>query len=379
MLNKKITILELLTLFIAVLYAGISSKVFLGFRVVDFLLIFSVFYLFKNKINYPILILLFLWFLVLLLSTSTTISNHNKFILSDLRFFIIVLFGIYSGYRIGKSSNFNLEAFYYKLMIITVLIYLVIPYIPSLRFYYIPQSFQKEEHKNTVFGPSLILLNYLYIYLVFVNRKRPFYFYFMYLLFAFVIFFLRNSRMELVEMLFLVVWSFFYGIYDKIKLKHIIFASVGFIISSILIMMYHSERIYGILHPSKDSSFVYRIISNSLFLKKFNHSGLTTQLFGFGPGATMNLHLNDWLGTVSFFILDNGPLTILMKLGWFGLLIYLLILYYPVRKFNLHTKLILLFPIIISMALFGHILYNVLYVFSLYFISFRLQKQKNIQ
>ncbi len=379
MLNKKITILELLTLFITVLYAGISSKVFLGFRVVDFLLIASFIYLFRYKINFPIMLLLFSWFLVLFLSFTTSISYHNKFILSDLRFFIIILFGVYSGYRIGEESNFNLESFYYKLMIITVLIYIIIPYIPSLRFYYIPQSFQKDEHKNTVFGPSLILLNYLYIYLVLVNRKRPFYFYFLYLLFAFVIFFFLNSRMQLVVMLFLVAWSFLYGIYDKIKLKHIIYALVAFIISSVLITMYNSERIYGILHPSKDSSFVYRLISNSLFLKKFNHSGLTTQLFGFGPGATMNLHLNDWLGTIPFFILDNGPLTILMKLGWFGLLIYLLILYYPVRKLNLHTKFILLFPIIISMALTGHILYNVLYVFSLYFISFRLQKQKNIQ
>jgi hypothetical protein len=184
--------------------------------------------------------------------------------------------------------------------------------------------------------------------------------------------------MELVVMLFLVVWSFFYKIYDKIKLKHIIIGSIGFFISSFFIALYNSERIYGIIHPSKDSSFIYRIISNSLFLQKFSNANILIKLFGYGPGSTVNLHLNDWLGTIPFFILDNGPLTILMKLGFVGLVLFLLIIFYPLRGFRLHTKIILIFPILVSMALFGHILYSVLYVFSLYFISFRLKKKNNI-
>ncbi len=367
----KINKYKLFILAISILYAGISSSIFLGFRAIDLILIAYVFLFVRIKINIPLFLILISWIIVVLVSSS--LNYTNKFLLSDLRFLLIIVFGILSGYSIGKRLQVDLENLYYSLIIITIIIYLIILIIPAIRTFYIPESFQKDEHENTIFGPSFILINYLYIYLIFKNRRRTIKFFLIYFFTILFLYFFRQSRLELVTMLFLLFWSYLYSIYENIKLKHILITLITFIFGGLFFYINFNERLQGILHPKQDSSYIYRLISNELFIKKIIKSDIATQLFGLGPGSTIDLHLNDWLGTITFFVMDNGLLTILMKTGLLGLVVFILILLYPLKGLSLHKKIILLTPIVLSMLLFGHIIYNVLFIFSLYFTAIKLK------
>jgi hypothetical protein len=372
--NSLKNINELIILLTSVLYAGISSNVFLGFRVVDFLII--IFFTLKIRVRTDKNIFTFftLWIISIIISTILGVFYKAPFILSDFRFFLTFALAGYVGYSVGISSSFNIEKLFYKLMFITLLVYCIIPFIDFIRFYYIPESFQKEEHSKTIFGPSTIIINYLFIYLVLINRIRPLKFYITYVAFALVIYYFRISRTDLAIMLLLLFWSVAYRFGDKIKVKHIALGTIFGVGLSLFFIFNNNERIKGMFNPSEDTSFVYRILSNGAFMDQYEEANVLIKTFGFGIGSVINTHFNDWFGDIRLTILDNLPLTIMMKTGMFGLIVFLFILFYPLKGMKFKVSIILLFPILLSAALFSHVIYNLLYIFGFYFICFKLKK-----
>ena len=371
--NLKINFNEFIILLLSLTYAGISSNIFFGVRLVDCLLMLFLIAKPNKKIDWGIISILTLWFISILASTTIGIIKNNPFISSDFRFFLVFALAGYLGYSIGKNSSINADRLFYRLMALTVIIYCLIPFLDFLRFFYIPESFQKDEHVNTVFGPSTILINYLFIYLVLIEKKRRLSFYISYLIFGLIIYNFRISRTDLALIIIFLIWSLLYRYGDRIKLKHIVIVFVSCIVGVISFYIIDNERIQGILNPGKDSSFIYRILSNNAFMEQFWDSSIVINTFGYGMGSTITLHVSEWIGLITFTILDNGPLTVLMKSGLFGLLIFIVIILYPLKGFNIKRKLILIFPILLSMALFSHIIYNLLYIFSFYFVCYQLK------
>lgn len=357
-------------------YAGISSGIFFGFRVVDILIVLGLIYKSRTKIGLLTWILMGLWFGSIAISTLVGIQEGALYLVSDLRFFVVFGLGVLLAITLAKNRRLNIEYIYYALIIGTLIIYHIIPYLPFIRFYYIPESFQSEEHINTIFGPSTVLISYLFIYLVFNDRNRHFIFYFSYLLAALLIFRLRISRQDLIIMLILFAWSIGYRLIYRIKLTYLLIILVGSLASLVFIFQSDNERIKGILNPTADTSFNYRVISNADFLEKFRRESTINKAFGFGMGSTFIFHYNEYLGRRELNILDNTPLTILLKSGYIGLLIYILIVLYPMIYLNWHQRLLLLFPIVLSMFLFNHALYNVMYIFGIYFVAFRLKDHR---
>jgi hypothetical protein len=367
---------ELILLVLSVAYAGISSNLLFGFRVVDILILVAFFLKLKQKIDPNIFIIFSLWLLSVTISTILGIIYKNEFIASDLRFFSIFIFAAYIGYSIGMSNSFNVEKLFYRLIVLTLIIYCIIPFFDFLRFFYIPESFQKDEHLNTIFGPSTIIINYLYLYLVLINKNRPIFFYLLYISFAIIIYNFRISRMDLALMLLFFSWSLIFRFGDKIKVKHIL-GVIGFlVVGTIIFYINDSERIQGLFNPSKDSSFVYRILSNNEFIKQYSNSSILVKTFGFGIGSTIDTYFNDWFGHIKFTLLDNGPLTVMMKTGALGLMTFIIILYYPLKGLSFWRKIIVVFPILLSLALFSHVIYNLLYILGFYFMCFKLRNLK---
>lgn len=376
--NKKVIVNlnELVLLVLSLTYAGISSNVFLGFRLVDLIILLVFILKLKRKIYPNIFVIFSLWLLSVAFSTVFGIIYNNPFVTSDLRFFTIYIFAAYIGYSIGTSADFDVKRLFYKLIFFTLFIYTLIPFFDFLRFFYIPESFQKDEHLNTIFGPSTIIINFLYIYLVLINKNRPIYFYLTYLIFAIIIYNFRISRTDLALMLLFFSWSIIYRFGERIKLKHILAALAILIAGSIGFYINDSERIHGLFNPSQDSSFVYRILTNNEFLNQFSNSSVLIKTFGFGMGATIDTYFNDWFGKITLTILDNGPLTVMMKTGYLGLLAFILSLYYPLKNLSFWRKIIVFFPLLLSLTLFSHVLYNLLYILGFYVICFKLKNQR---
>lgn len=380
MFDKKISsqsILDfVLICLLSLTYAGISSGVFFGFRVVDILIVLGLVYKSRTKIGLPTWVLLGLWFVSIVLSSFMGIIEGAPYLVSDLRFFVVFALGVLLAITLAKNKRLKIEYIYYALIIGTLIIYHIIPHISFIRFYYIPESFQSEEHLNTIFGPSTVLISYLFIYLVFKDRNRHFLFYLSYLLAAILIFRLRISRQDLIIMLLLFAWSIGYRLIYRIRLTYLLVIAAGSVASLIFIVQSDNERIKGITNPTKDTSYNYRAISNADFLEKYKREPAVTKAIGFGMGSTFIFHYNEYLGRRELNILDNTPLTILLKSGYLGLFVYILIVLYPMIYLNWHQRVLLLFPIVLSMFLFNHALYNVLYIFGVYFVAFRLKEQR---
>lgn len=376
-INLKYPVDMIIVILLSLTYAGISSNILLGFRVVDILLIAFVFYKIGSGFKLSFLLLMLLWISSIAISTYFGVKSEAPYILSDIRFYTILAFAAFLGYVLGSKSTLQMEKLYYTLLAFTMLFFVIIYFLPFLRTFYVPGSYLKEEHVNTIYGPSLVIINYLYVYLVIQNKKRPVYFFLIYLVFALFIYSLRISRQDLVIMVLFFLWSIFYSVKDKLKLKHIVLGAV--ILSGFAVFLYfnQNERIQGILNPKEDSSFVYRIMSNEAFLEKFDHAPIEKKVFGMGMGTSISFFFNEWFGKRYFVLLDNTPLTLIMKVGFWGLLVFLAMIFYPLRGLSWHKKLVLLFPIILSMFLFSHVIYNLLYVFGLYFISYQLKQLKN--
>lgn len=377
--NKRVVISlnELILLILSITYAGISSNIFFGFRVVDFFILAFFLIKLRKKIDPWLFISFGMWIVSILCSTVVGIIHKAPFIASDLRFFSVFLLAAYVGYSIGKKSQVNFERLFYALMGLTLIVYCAIPFFDFLRFYYVPESFQKDEHLNTVFGPSTILINYVFVYLVLVNKNRKFWFYASYLLFAVIIYSFRTSRTDLALMGLFFAWSLIYRLGDRIKAKHVILSSILLIAVGIGFYFNDNERIEGLINPRQDTSFVYRILSNKEFLRQFSEAPFVQNIFGFGIGSTIDTYFSDWFGKITLTILDNGPLTVMMKTGLFGLLCYILVFVYPLQGFSVKRKVIIIFPVILSMALFSHTIYNLLYVLGFYLISFGLKSTQN--
>lgn len=380
MLNNKITLKYsldmIMVLLLSLAYAGISSNLVLGFRVVDILLIAFVFYKIGSGFRPSFLLLMLLWITSIAISTYFGIISEAPFILSDVRFYSILVFAAFLGYSLGRKSTIQMEKLYYTLLVLIVLSFVLIYLLPFLRTYYVPGSFLKDEHANTIYGPSVVIINYLYVYLVIQNKKRPAYFFLTYLIFALFIYSLRISRQDLVIMALFFLWSIFYSVKDKLKLKHLVIGVV--ILSGFAVFLYfnQNERIQGILNPKEDTSFVYRIMSNEAFLEKFDQAPIEKKVFGLGMGTSISFFFNEWFGKLHFVLLDNTPLTLLMKVGSFGLIVFFGIIFYPVRGLSTHKKIVLLFPILFSMLLFSHVIYNLLYIFGLYFVALKLKRNQ---
>lgn len=383
MLDRKINtqaLIDILLIFLLSLtYAGISSGIFFGIRVVDILILIGVVYKFRSKIGLPVWIMVGLWLISLIISTIIGKVDEAPYLISDLRFFLVFVLGVLLAISLGKNIKVNLEIVFYALIASTLVIYLFIPFVPQMRFYYIPESYQSEEHLNTIFGPSVVLINYLFIYLVFQNRNRKFYFYLTYIFATILIYTLRISRQDLVIMFLLLMWSLGYRFIFNIKLSYLLLIGITCLGSFVFIIQTENERVKGILNPAKDTSFNYRVISNADFLKQFNNAPIVNKAFGFGMGSTFIFHYNEFLGRRELNILDNTPLTIMLKTGYVGLIIFIFILFYPMKYLNWHQRIVLFFPIVLSMFLFNHAMYNVLYIFGVYFISFRLKEEKKIK
>lgn len=376
-LSLKVSVDSLIIILLSISYAGISSNVFLGFRVVDILLMAFFIYKLGSKFKLSFFIVLLFWFSSVLISTYIGIKDETKYLLSDLRFFSVLGIAAFIGYSLGSESKINFEKVYYRLLIFTAAIYILIYFLPFIRQFYVPASFLVEEHQNTIYGPSVVIINFLYVYLVLKDKNRTLLFYASYLLFAVFIYSLRISRQDLVIMLVFFAWSLIYSVHTKIKLKHIVGAAILGI--SFLFFLYYNqnERIQGIFNPTQDTSFVYRILSNDAFLEKFHYAPIENKIFGMGMGSSLPFFFNEWFGIRWFVLLDNTPLTLLMKVGFYGLLAFLLLVYYPIKGLSIHKKLILLFPILFSMFLFSHAIYNLLYVFGLYLVSIKLSREKS--
>lgn len=379
MFDKKLstqTILDsLLICLLSLTYAGISSGVFYGIRVVDILIVLGLIYKSKTKISAYLWILTGLWFVSVVLSTLVGLIDKTPYLASDLRFFIIFGLGTLLAFTLAKNTRVKVEYIYYTLIIGTLLIYLIIPTAPFIKFFYIPESFQKEEHLNTIFGPSTILISFLFIYLVFKDRNRKLLFYLSYLVTALAVFNLRISRQDLVIMLLLLSWSLIYRLIYRVKITYLMIVGGLMLVGLWFIVNTKDDRVLGIINPTEDTSFNYRVISNTDFMIMFNEKPLINKTFGLGMGSTFIFHHNEYLGKRELNILDNTPLTIMMKSGYIGLLFYLLILLYPMIYVNWHQRIVLLFPIVLSMFLFNHAMYNVLYIFGLYYVAFRLKEE----
>src|SRR5699024_4788316 len=372
MLNKKIPKYihsdAILLFLLSLTYAGLSSGVFFGIRVVDILLLAGILFKSKVKVDLTIWTLLILWFVSVGISTYVGFADHTPYLLSDLRFFISFGLGVFLGASMGKQTTVNLEHVFYALLVGSLLIYVIIPYLPTLRFYYIPKIFQSQEHENTIFGPSMVLINFLYAYLIFKNRDRPVWFYLVFIVFTLLIFAMRISRLNLVIMLGLVAWSIGYRLIYRIKLTHLLLGITACLAGLIYITQTQNERIKGIFNPSEDTSYNYRVLTNSAFLNQLAHADGTHKAFGFGMGAVFVFHYNEYLGMRVLNILDNTPITILLKSGYVGLALYVLILLYPLIYISWHKRLVLIFPFVLTMFLFFHALFIVLYIFGMFFI-----------
>ncbi len=375
-INLKYPIDMIIVILLSLTYAGISSNIILGFRIVDILLIAFVFYKIGSGFKPSFLLLMLLWISSIAISTYFGIKSEAPFILSDVRFYTILAFAAFLGYALGRKSTVQMEKLYYSLVILTVLFFVVIYLLPFLRTYYVPGSFLKDEHANTIYGPSVVIINYLYVYLVIQNRKRPAYFFLTYLIFALFIYSLRISRQDLVIMVLFFLWSIFYSVKDKLKLKHLVIGVVILLGFAVFLYFNQNERIQGILNPKEDTSFVYRIMSNEAFLEKFDQAPIEKKVFGLGMGTSISFFFNEWFGKRHFVLLDNTPLTLIMKVGFWGLLVFLAMIFYPLRGLSWHKKLVLLFPILFSMFLFSHLIYNLLYIFGLYFVSYQIKQLK---
>ena len=375
-LSLKVSVDSIMIILLSITYAGISSNVLFGFRVVDILLLTFFIYKIGSKFKISFLIVLLFWLSTVLISTYIGIKEETKYLLSDIRFFSVLGIAAFLGYSLGNETKIDFEKVYYRLLIITAALYILIFLFPFLREYYVPASFLAEEHANTIYGPSVVVINFLYVYLVLIKKNRTLLFYSTYLLFAVFIYSLRISRQDLVIMLLFFAWSLLYSIHTKIKLKHILGA--GILGATFLIFLYfnQNERIQGIFNPTQDTSFVYRILSNDAFLVKFNNAPLENKLFGLGMGSSLPFFFNEWFGVRWFVLLDNTPLTLLMKVGIYGLITYLFLLFYPIRSLSFHKKIVLLFPVLFSMFLFSHAIYNLLYIFGLYLVSINLNRVK---
>jgi hypothetical protein len=177
-------------------------------------------------------------------------------------------------------------------------------------------------------------------------------------------------------MLLFFSWSVIYRFGEKIKLKHILITLGLLIVGAIVFFTNESERIEGLFNPSKDSSFIYRILSNNEFLRQYSESSFLVKTFGFGIGSTIDTYFNAWFGTITLTLLDNGPLTVLMKTGILGLVTFIMTLLYPLKGLSFWRKIVIIFPIILSLSLFSHVIYNLLYILGFYFMCFKLRNVK---
>ena len=320
MLDKKISTLTLidsiLICLLSLTFAGISSGIFFGVRVVDILIVLGLVYKSRIKIGLPTWILVGLWLGSIAISSLVGVLDGALYLVSDIRYFIIFGMGVLLAITLAKNRSLNVLYIYYTLIFGTLFLYYIIPHIPFIRFYYIPESFQSDEHINTIFGPSTVLINYLFVYLVFQNRNRSFFFYLTYLLAALLIFNLRISRLDLVIMLLLFTWSIGYRLIYNIKLRYLLVIAAAFVVGIVYVLQTDNQRIKGIINPKEDTSYNYRVLSNNDFLEKYRRKPAINKAFGFGMGSTFIFHYNDYLGRRRLNILDNTPLTVLLKSGY---------------------------------------------------------------
>src|SRR5690625_337799 len=92
MLDKKINsqaiIDSILIFLLSLTYAGISSGIFFGIRVVDILIVLGLVYKSRTKIGLPTWILMGLWLGSIVISTMVGVQERTLFLVSDLRFFV---------------------------------------------------------------------------------------------------------------------------------------------------------------------------------------------------------------------------------------------------------------------------------------------------
>src|SRR5699024_10811613 len=338
MLDKKISsailIDSILICLLSLTYAGISSGIFFGIRIVDILIVLGLVHKSRTKIGLPTWILIGLWLGSIAISSLVGVVDGTLYLVSDLRYFIVFGLGVLLAITLAKNRGLNVLYIYYALIFGTLFLYYIIPYISFIRFYYIPESFQSDEHINTVFGPTTVLINYLFIYLVFQNRNRSFFFYLTYLFAALLIFNLRISSLDLVIMLLLFTWSIGYRLIYSIKLTYLLVLAAAFVVGIVYVLQTDNQRIKGIIKPKEDTSFNYRVLSNNDFLEKYKREPAINKAFGLGMGSTFIFHYNEYLGRRRLNIIDNTPLTILMKSGYVGLIVYVLIVLYPMVYLN---------------------------------------------
>lgn len=353
---------------ITIFFAGLSSEIMFGLRLIDFILIFSIclFLVFGDGIKYSDISVILGLIVLIVIGFIIGLNEDNPFVLSDLRKYVSILLGFVLVSQINSRINYEVIKYAYYLTVPTVfVIYLLASQYSFVQGFYIPlERIEGTKLADTrVFGPSLALVTYLYV-LLFYTKKQSYLFHFIFVVFAFLIYFFLGTRHVFVMMVivFIVGILFDYGILKSIAiLVPVVFFVFAYVINE-------DQRLLRVVDPFTDSSFMYRVISNGVFFDEYIYNDIKTILLGYGFGSMREVWMGGYIGLVQMVILDNGVLTIIMKSGALGLCLFC---FFVVKSlYVVHKKYWfgLIVPLIVSSLLSAHIVTHFIYLFG-FFLS----------
>jgi hypothetical protein len=369
---KYKNILTLILILICGFYAGLTSRIFGGLRVYDILLLCGILILLLKKEQ--VLPLNAIWGLgallfVFLISTVLAYFNRNEFIMSGIREWLILILSFLFGFLLAQRLEIiNISiTFNYSVALISF-IYILIYFLPEFGYYYaeVDNLASKKDYLGRIQGPSIIITVYLYIILIRTNY-RVLSISFRFFLFSLIVFGFTQSRQNLVIMLSVLFLGVFFSKYRKYSYVLLVFTIISCLVFFTLFDGYAAQRIENIVSPFKDTSFLYRVLSNQEFLSEFFSSGWVNVFLGNGLGASYSIYLGDFIGTVKLVILDNSILTLLLKTGLIGTTIfYGALIFNSTKVYNVDRFLIWL-PIIIATLLSAHVVTNPTFVMAFAF------------
>lgn len=378
-MSSKLNLLSISLVLISIFYAGLTSDIFFGIRGYDVIIIFLffIFLNFKDKIS-PVEIYIYSsFFFFLSLGFYFGLVYENPFLIGGVREWIVLIMTIFVGIRAGKIINVEVieNIFKYSILFLTI-IYLALPFSYDLNSYYAPLELFSvmSDQGGRIHGPNPLFITYLYILLGIKNRNfsTNSIIFLCFLVFVFV---MAQGRQMFAIMFGSYILLTYYRGYRFVPLLLLLFGFSLIIIAESLNIQ-QLDRLSGIINPFDDTSFLYRLMSNEQFGEFFFNSGALKILFGHGFGATVPLFLNTYLGLVSFVLLDNTILTLMLRIGIIGTIVFYGWFIFSSGGLKAHLNLFLWTPIIIGTFLSAHILTNPLYALG-FFISVNFLKRQD--
>lgn len=363
---KKTEAISWILIGINCFYAGLTSAIFYGIRVFDILIIAILLLIlrFNTGLQRSELAIIILLALVFIYGTFLGISNNNDFVLSGLREFGILIATYFVALKVGSGIKLlQVQKVFYISVFLVTIIYIFLMLFPGLQYFYASVDDLKlmTDQEGRIHGPNPIFITLLFALLC--NTKTNFVKNFL-LFSAFTIFvYAVTQTRQLLAIMggVLLLSAVMNGRRDLSIL------GTGSLIGFLVLVISTADdqgaaRLLNMFRPLEDTSFLYRLNSNTVFVREFFALDLGSIIFGLGFGSTMTLYLGSYIGDVSFVLLDNSVLTLMMRVGLFGLSVVVLLFLHQLLKVPFRDQVLAWIPIFFGTMLSAHLFTNPLYI-----------------